>query len=65
MSKIIKVCVRPGCEAVFHNVPKKETKCNDCGGRVIIINDSTYWAKFASSWFQYDYVTMEYYRPTK
>jgi hypothetical protein len=64
MSKFIKVCVRPGCEAVFHNTPKSETKCNDCDGRIIIINEKTYWSKFANNWYQYDFKTMEYHRLT-
>lgn len=35
---LIKVCPDPGCEAVWHNIPKSHTKCNDCGGNVMQIN---------------------------
>lgn len=59
----IKVCVDPGCEAVFHNSPKKHTRCNNCGGRIMSINESTYWKKFSYNWFQYDFLTGAYYRP--
>lgn len=62
---LIKVCPDPGCEAVFHNCPKKHTKCNDCGGRIMQINEDTFWKKFSNNWFQYDFETGEYYRPSK
>jgi hypothetical protein len=38
---LIKICVDPHCEAVYHNIPKKETKCKDCGGRIMEINDNS------------------------
>lgn len=60
---LIKVCVNPHCDAVFHNCPVKHTRCNDCDGRLIRINEQTYWKKFSNNWFQYDFETMEYYRP--
>ena len=63
--KIIKVCPDPGCEAVWHNIPKSHTKCNDCGGNVMQINSETFWKKFSNNWFQYDFVTGEYFRPQK
>ena len=62
---LIKVCPDPGCEAVWHNIPKSYTKCNDCGGRVMLINEKTFWKKFSNNWFQYDFLTREYYRPQK
>lgn len=62
---LIKVCPDPHCDAVYHNIPKSYTKCDDCGGRVILINEQTYWKKFANNFFQYDYPTMEFYRPVK
>lgn len=62
---LIKVCPVPGCEAVFHNCPKKHTKCNDCGGNIMQINEDTFWKKFSNNWFQYDFLTGEYYRPQK
>lgn len=40
---LIKVCPDPGCEAVFHNCPKKYTQCNDCGGNIMEINQDTFW----------------------
>lgn len=60
---IIKVCPDPNCEAVFHNIPKEHTKCNDCGGRVMLINEKTYWKKFAKNWFQYDFLSGKHFKP--
>lgn len=65
MNELIKVCGDPQCEAVFHNVPKQHTKCGDCGGRIMMINAETYWKKFSKNWFQYDFLTGNYYRPEK
>jgi hypothetical protein len=65
MRGLIKVCPDPGCEAVWHNIPKSYTKCNDCGGRVMLINEKTFWDKFSNNWFQYDFETGEYFRPQK
>jgi len=62
---LIKVCPDPGCEAVWHNIPKSYTKCNDCGGRVMLINEKTFWRKFSNNWFQYDFKTGKYFRPQK
>lgn len=62
---LIKVCVDPQCEAVYHNCDKKHTRCNDCGGWIIIINEETFWKKFSNNFFQYDFLTGEYYRPQK
>lgn len=62
---LIKVCPDPGCEAVWHNIPRSYTKCNDCSGRVMLINERTFWAKFSNNWFQYDFQTGEYFRPQK
>jgi hypothetical protein len=62
---LIKVCPNPQCEAVWHNIPKSYTKCNDCGGRVMLINTDTYHQKFANNWFQYDFNTGEYFRIEK
>jgi hypothetical protein len=62
MTNLIKVCPDPGCEAVWHNIPKSHTKCNDCGGRVMIINQNTYFKKFSDNYFQYDFKTGNYYR---
>jgi hypothetical protein len=65
MRGLIKVCPDPGCEAVWHNIPKSYTKCNDCGGRVMLINKDTFWSKFSNNWFQYDFETGKYFRPQK
>jgi len=59
----IKVCPEPGCSSVWHNIPKSHTKCNECDGNVIEINEETFWKKFSLKWFQYDFITKEYYRP--
>ena len=63
--ELIKVCPNPNCEAVWHKIPKSHTKCNDCNGNVMLINESTYWSKFSNNWFQYDFETGNYYRPIK
>ena len=60
---LIKVCGDPHCEAIWHNIPKNITRCNDCGGRVMIINQDTFMKKYANNYFQYDFNTGEYYRP--
>lgn len=65
MSLFIKVCPDPQCEAVYHNCPEKHTRCNDCGGRVMKINKDTYESKFAGNWFQYDFTSMNYFRPVQ
>tara|TARA_R110000822_G_scaffold14427_6_gene50822 strand:+ start:16938 stop:17183 length:246 start_codon:yes stop_codon:yes gene_type:complete len=62
---IVKVCPDPGCEAVWHNIPKIHTRCNDCSGWLIQINEDTFWKKFSNNWFQYDFQTGEYFRPEK
>lgn len=63
METIIKVCGNPNCEAIYHNCPAKETKCKDCGGRLIKINEKTYKSKYSNNFFQYDFTTGQYYRP--
>jgi len=65
MLGLIKVCGDPHCDAVWHYVPKSHTRCNDCGGRIMLINEETYWSKFSQNWFQYDFRTGEYFRPQK
>lgn len=60
----IKVCPDPCCEAVWHNCPTSEKHCKDCGGNIRIINMKTYWKKFSECWFQYDWNSYEYFRPT-
>lgn len=62
---MIKVCGDPQCDAVFHNCQKRDTRCIDCGGSIKRINEVTYWEKFSNNWFQYDFVTGDYYRPNK
>jgi len=62
---VIKICVDPTCSAIWHNIPKSYTKCNDCGARVIYINENTFYSKFSNNWFQYDFLTNEYFRPQK
>ena len=59
---MIKICGNPNCDAIFHNVPKHETKCFDCNGNIKIINEKTYFTKFCNNFFQYDFITKEYYR---
>ena len=61
----IKVCADPTCEAVYHNIPISFKKCKDCGARVMLINEDTFWKKFSKNWFQYDFASGKYYRPQK
>ena len=65
LNNLIKVCPDLHCEAVYHNVQAKQTRCKNCGGWIIKINDKTYWKKFSENFFQYDYTTEEFYRPEK
>lgn len=65
MEALIKVCGDPQCEAVWHNIPKSHTKCQDCGGNVKIINEATYWKKYANNFFQYDFKSQDYFRIEK
>jgi hypothetical protein len=60
--EVIKVCPVPGCEAVYHHCPKSNTKCLDCCGNIMQINEETYIKKFKNNWFQYDFRTGQYYR---
>jgi hypothetical protein len=62
---MIKVCPDPNCEAVFHNCAKNQTKCADCGGNIMKVNEETYWKKFSNNWFQYNTKTGEIFRPVK
>lgn len=59
----IKVCPDLYCEAVFHNIPKTHTRCNDCGGWIILINEKTYWKKFSNNFYQYDFLSEKYFYP--
>lgn len=60
---VVKVCGDPHCDAIFHNIPKTHTRCTDCNGMLIEINQDTYTRKFANNFFQYDFTTGDYYRP--
>jgi hypothetical protein len=59
----IKVCPNPHCDAIYHNCPKSKTRCLDCNGHIMEINQDTYNKKFSDCFFQYDYSTQDYYRP--
>lgn len=59
---VTKACPDPTCEAIWHNVPKKSTKCKNCSGRIIEINDKTFQSKYKDWWHQYDYETEEVLR---
>lgn len=65
VGKMIKACIDPHCEAVYHNCDKRDTKCLDCNGKIIAINRKTYLSKCSNNWFQYDRKTGHYYRPEK
>jgi hypothetical protein len=62
---LIKVCGDPQCEAIWHNIPKSHTKCQDCGGNLIVINEETYWKKYCTNFFQYDFETQDFFRLQK
>lgn len=64
LNLVIKICGDPQCEAIYHNMPKTETKCKSCGGKTIEINQKTYWSKYSNWFFQYDFATEEYQRPS-
>lgn len=55
---VIKKCVNPYCDAIFHNVPAvgRHTRCPECGysGALITINEKTY-QELKWIHFQYDY----------
>lgn len=52
---IIKVCPNPTCESVFHNCEKKACYCENCGHRIMEINEKTYLKKFVRNAFQFDF----------
>jgi len=64
-NSLIKICGDPHCDAIWHHCPRKLTKCKNCNGNLILINSKTYWKKFSNSFFQYDTLTEEYFRPQK
>lgn len=53
---MIKVCVNPTCEELAHNCKAGATYCKNCGGRMIKINNTTYWSKYLLHYWQYDYL---------
>jgi hypothetical protein len=65
MKNTIKLCGDPHCDAIYHNIPKKITACNDCNGRLIEINEKTYFKKYYNYFFQYDFLTGNLFRPVK
>jgi hypothetical protein len=61
--KLIKVCLDPMCEAVYHNCEPSDRRCLCCGHKLLRIDAKT-WEKKYSKWFwQYDFQTQEFYRP--
>lgn len=60
---LTKVCPDPGCSTVWHNCPKKHTRCNNCSGHIMAINAETFWKKFSLEWFQYNFQSGELFRP--
>lgn len=62
---MIKVCIDPGCEEVAHNCSKEETRCRSCAGILVAITEQQYWKKFSANFFQYDYLTGNFYKPNK
>lgn len=62
---LIKMCVEPGCESVYHNCPFEVKRCEFCGGSIKMINQQTYFKKFSDRFFQYDQPSGDYFRPKK
>jgi hypothetical protein len=62
---VIKKCANPFCDALYHNIPKEIKKCENCGNTMIEINKKTYEKKYINWYFNYDYLTKEYYHPKK
>jgi len=60
---MIKVCIDPMCDTVFHGMPDSEKRCPDCGCRLVKISYETYFKKYASHFFQFDYKSGKYFRP--
>lgn len=60
---LIKICVVPACESVYHNCPYELKKCEFCGGSIKMINQDTFFKKFSNRFFQYNQPTGDYYRP--
>jgi len=56
----IKVCINPHCEEILHNCPKKFTRCKNCDGILVEINQKTYLKKFSRNYFQYDFTTGDF-----
>lgn len=54
---MIKVCIDPMCEEVAHNCTRDETRCRNCGGILVKINDQTYKQRFLNTCHQIDYST--------
>ena len=57
-----KVCPDPYCDSVYHNCKKENTRCLNCNGRIMRINQSTFQKKFSLNYFQFDYQTRDYLR---
>lgn len=62
---LIKVCVEPGCESIFHNCDVKIKRCEFCSSPIKMINQETFFKKFSNRFFQYDQASGEYFRPKK
>ena len=56
---MIKVCSDDCCSAVYHNIPKKKKRCDNCDSRLVLINEKTYIKKYINEFFQYDFRTGE------
>lgn len=53
----VKICVEDGCLEVAHNCSDENKYCNNCGKRMIRINQKTYEKSFSWRPNQFDYST--------
>lgn len=63
--QVIKVCINPHCDAIWHNCPKEKPRCKDCDCKVVEINNETYLKKYSNSILQFDYHTGNLFTKTK
>lgn len=62
---LIKVCVDETCLAVYHNISVNDKRCHNCDGKLIRIDENTWYKKFNLHPFQIDYQTRDFYKRVK
>lgn len=56
---MIKICIDPHCDELAHNAHAKDTRCRNCGQKMVTINEHTYLKKFIGYPFQVDYSSQD------